>query len=118
MANTYAYDEDLPSLPLPSLHETLERYYETLRPFGNIEELQNAREKLESFSKGIGRKLQSLLEARAKERRNWLEEWWDRYAYHCLRFPLNPYIVMATTVKLEFLDIPETPEYALKVNTL
>lgn len=116
MANTYAYDEELPPLPLPSLHDTLERYYETLRPFGNAEELENARRTIDSFENGEGRKLQSLLEERAKEKRNWLEEWWDRYAYHSLRLPLNPYTVMATSIKLECLQIPETREYALKVS--
>lgn len=118
MTDTYAYDEDLPPLPLPALRQTLERYYESLQPFGSAGELHESWGRIERFQNGVGQKLQQLLEQRAKERRNWLEEWWDRYAYHSLRQPLNPYIVMATTVKLEFLQIPETPEYSLKVDEM
>ncbi|XP_073814974.1 carnitine O-octanoyltransferase [Musca autumnalis] len=112
--NTYDYDEDLPPLPLPELHETMERYYESLKPFGNEEELANARKAIKEFQNGIGAQLHSKLKERASKMKNWLDKWWDDYAYHMLRLPLNPYIVMAMPVKLEVLDIPETPEYALK----
>lgn len=117
MEETYVYDENLPPLPLPTLRDTLKRYYESLQPFGNADELKESWERIERFQNGVGPELQKLLEQRAKDHRNWLEEWWDRYAYHSLRQPLNPYTVMATTVKLEFLKIPETPEYALKAGT-
>ena len=33
MAKTFEFDEKLPSLPLPTLKETLERYEDSLKPF-------------------------------------------------------------------------------------
>uniref|UniRef100_T1PAT8 Choline/Carnitine o-acyltransferase n=1 Tax=Musca domestica TaxID=7370 RepID=T1PAT8_MUSDO len=112
--NTYDFDEDLPPLPLPELHETMERYYESLKPFGTDEELASARKAIKEFQNGIGAKLHTKLKERASKMKNWLDQWWDDYAYHMLRLPLNPYIVMSMPVKLEVLGIPETPQYALK----
>ncbi|XP_013103640.2 peroxisomal carnitine O-octanoyltransferase isoform X2 [Stomoxys calcitrans] len=112
--NTYDYDEDLPPLPLPDLRDTMERYYESIKPFGNDEELANARKAIAEFENGIGAQLHAKLKDRASKMKNWLDKWWDDYAYHLLRLPLNPYIVMAMPIKLEVLNIPETPECALK----
>lgn len=112
--NTYDFDEELPPLPLPELHDTLQRYYESLKPFGTAQELAKARNVIADFENGIGASLHAKLKERASKKKNWLDEWWDSYAYHMLRLPLNPYIVMAMPVKLEVLDIPETPEYALR----
>ncbi|XP_075147930.1 carnitine O-octanoyltransferase isoform X2 [Haematobia irritans] len=112
--NTYDYDEDLPPLPLPELRDTMERYYESIKPFGNEEELSNARKAIKEFENGIGAKLHAKLKERATKMKNWLDQWWDAYAYHTLRLPLNPYIVMAMAIKLEVLSIPETRENALK----
>lgn len=70
--NTFAKDNSLPSLPLPSLTETLERYYESLKPFGNAEQLAYSREIIENFKNGIGKNLQSILLERTKNHRNWV----------------------------------------------
>lgn len=115
---TYDFDEELPPLPLPDLHDTLQRYYESVKPFGTAEELATTRKVIEEFEKGIGAELHSKLKERARKMKNWLDEWWDAYAYHMLRLPLNPYIVMAMPVKLEVIGISETPEMALKVSHL
>lgn len=112
--NTYDFDEELPPLPLPELHDTMQRYYESLKPFGTAEELAVARKAIEEFEKGIGAQLQVKLKERAAKMKNWLDEWWDAYAYHTLRFPLNPYVVMAMPIKLDVLGLSETPEMALK----
>lgn len=69
---TFAKDNALPSLPLPSLNDTLERYYESLKPFGNTEQLANSRKIIENFKNGIGKKLHSILVERTKNHRNWV----------------------------------------------
>ncbi|KAI8130847.1 hypothetical protein FF38_04977 [Lucilia cuprina] len=112
--NTYDFDEELPPLPLPDLHDTMQRYYESVKPFGTAEELAVTRKAIEDFENGIGSELHSKLKERASKLKNWLGEWWDAYAYHMLRLPLNPYIVMAMPVKLEVIGLSETPEMALK----
>lgn len=116
--NTYDFDEQLPPLPLPDLHDTMQRYYESVKPFGNEEELATTRQAIEIFESDVGAKLHSKLKERASKMKNWLGEWWDAYAYHMLRLPLNPYIVMAMPVKLEVLGLSETPDMALKVYVL
>ncbi|XP_054726486.1 peroxisomal carnitine O-octanoyltransferase [Anastrepha obliqua] len=113
-SNTYDFDETLPALPLPELHDTLQRYYESLKPFGTAEELNNSEQIIKEFETGVGAQLHKELKQRAAMKKNWLDEWWEKYAYHMLRLPLNPYIVMAMPVKLEIINIPETPPYMLK----
>lgn len=114
--NTYEFDEMLPPLPLPELKDTMQRYYDSVKPFGTAEELSNTRKVIDEFERGIGAKLQAQLKNRASTLKNWLDEWWNKYAYHSLRLPLNPYIVMALPLNLEVLNIHETAELLLKVH--
>lgn len=71
--NTFAKDNLLPNLPLPNLSDTLDRYYESLKPFGNAEELANSRRIIEKFKNGIGKELHSVLLERTKIHRNWVK---------------------------------------------
>uniref|UniRef100_A0A1A9WIF7 Choline/carnitine acyltransferase domain-containing protein n=1 Tax=Glossina brevipalpis TaxID=37001 RepID=A0A1A9WIF7_9MUSC len=112
--NTYEFDEELPPLPLPELRETMQRYYEIIKPFGTEEELANSRKVIENFEKGVGPTLQAELKERSSKMKNWLGEWWEMYGYHTSRVPLYPTTVMAMPAKLECVNVPETPEYALK----
>ncbi|XP_055906500.1 peroxisomal carnitine O-octanoyltransferase [Eupeodes corollae] len=112
--STFEYDESLPALPLPNLTSTLLRYYETLKPFGTAEELSKTRKIIDEFNQGIGAHLQKKLKERASKMKNWLDVWWDAYAYHTLRFPLHPYVSMSMTLKLDCIGIDETPTNCLK----
>lgn len=71
-APTFALDEKLENLPLPKLEESLERYYKNLLPFGSEEELKTSRRVIEEFKNGDGKKLQKMLEEKAKKERNWV----------------------------------------------
>ncbi|XP_014093225.2 peroxisomal carnitine O-octanoyltransferase [Bactrocera oleae] len=113
-SNTFDFDETLPPLPLPDLHDTLQRYYDTIKPFGSPSELDKSKRIIADFESGIGTQLHRKLKERAAIKKNWLDEWWDKYAYHTLRAPLLPYIVMAMPVNLEIINIPETPAFLLK----
>lgn len=115
---TFDKDDSLPHLPLPKLEETLERYYESLKPFGTKEELKISRKIIDEFKKGEGKKLHALIETKAKETKNWVEDWWENLAYLSLRLPLVPCCLMATTVIGESVGIPETPEHFLKTVAL
>ncbi|KAJ8960981.1 hypothetical protein NQ318_020285 [Aromia moschata] len=83
----------LPSLPVPKLHQTVEKYIKTVTPFLNDVELNNTKRILEQFSSenGIGTKLQRLLEQKAQTCENWLEEWWLNTAYLEYRDPVVVY---------------------------
>ncbi|PSN42557.1 Peroxisomal carnitine O-octanoyltransferase [Blattella germanica] len=88
---TFEQDESLPSLPVPSLQHTLERYLDSVKPFLTDEEMAETIRLVSTFEKGIGRKLHSELLKRAKKERNWLERWWEDLAYLNNRSPLLPF---------------------------
>lgn len=90
-SSTFANDENLPALPLPSLDATLDRYYESLRPFGTDIELANSRRIIADFRSGVGRRLHAAVEKRALRERNWLQQWWEDYAYCSDRTPIVPF---------------------------
>lgn len=69
---TFDCDEGLPPLPLPKLEDTLERYYETLKPFGTKEELANSRRIIDEFKNGIGKKLHQIIKDKTKKEKNWV----------------------------------------------
>lgn len=112
--NTFTKDNALPNLPLPNLSDTLDRYYESLKPFGNAEELANSRRIIEKFKNGIGKELHSVLLERTKKHRNWVEKWWEDYAYCTDRTPVLPLSAMAAIFLIEATKIEISPEYRLK----
>lgn len=69
-----AHQEGLPTLPVPPLQQTMERYLSVLEPIISEEELSHTRELVEDFRKpgGVGERLQKGLERRAKKRENWV----------------------------------------------
>ncbi|XP_036614976.1 peroxisomal carnitine O-octanoyltransferase [Trichosurus vulpecula] len=84
---TFQYQDSLPSLPVPSLDESLKKYLDAVKPFANEEEYKQTEEIVRKFQNGIGEKLQQKLLERAKGKRNWLEEWWLNVAYLDVRIP-------------------------------
>lgn len=70
--SSFAKDADLPALPLPALDDTLDRYYESLKPFGTEEQLKNSRRIIDTFRNGAGKQLHAVLEERAKTTKNWV----------------------------------------------
>ncbi|XP_062955916.1 peroxisomal carnitine O-octanoyltransferase isoform X2 [Cynocephalus volans] len=84
---TFQYQDSLPSLPVPSLEDSLKKYLESVKPFANEEEYKKTEEIVKKFQNGIGEKLHQKLLERAKGKRNWLEEWWLNVAYLDVRIP-------------------------------
>ncbi|KAF5927849.1 hypothetical protein HPG69_000755 [Diceros bicornis minor] len=84
---TFQYQDSLPSLPVPSLEESLKKYLESVKPFANEKEYKKTEEIVKKFQNGIGRELHQKLLERAKGKKNWLEEWWLNVAYLDVRAP-------------------------------
>ncbi|NXQ60994.1 OCTC octanoyltransferase, partial [Anthoscopus minutus] len=82
---TFQYQDSLPSLPVPPLHDSLSKYLDAVKPFLNQEEYQRTEDIVKKFENGIGKELHQKLLERAKMRRNWLEDWWLNVAYLDLR---------------------------------
>uniref|UniRef100_A0A674N1F8 Carnitine O-acetyltransferase a n=1 Tax=Takifugu rubripes TaxID=31033 RepID=A0A674N1F8_TAKRU len=84
------HQKGLPSLPVPALQQTCERYITALEPILDADELEHTKELVEEFKKagGVGRRLQRALEERAQNCENWLSEWWVQVAYLTYRLPV------------------------------
>lgn len=90
----YKLQKELPRLPVPSIADTAAKYLQSVEPFLTSEQLQQTRAKVEDFAKagGAGETLQARLTLFAKDKDNWLAEWWDDYAYMLYRDPVVPYV--------------------------
>ncbi|XP_049415888.1 carnitine O-acetyltransferase [Epinephelus fuscoguttatus] len=84
------HQKGLPTLPVPPLQQTCERYISALEPILEMDELTHTKELVDEFKKagGVGEKLQKSLEKRAQKTENWLSEWWVQVAYLDYRLPV------------------------------
>uniref|UniRef100_A0A803TLD9 Choline/carnitine acyltransferase domain-containing protein n=1 Tax=Anolis carolinensis TaxID=28377 RepID=A0A803TLD9_ANOCA len=62
---TFQYQSSLPSLPVPALDESLQKYLDSVRPFLKEEEFQQTQDIVERFENGIGKELHQKLFERA-----------------------------------------------------
>lgn len=69
-----SHQQGLPTLPVPPLQQTLERYVTALEPIVEAEELRRTRGLVQDFQRagGLGERLQGALENRAKNTENWV----------------------------------------------
>ncbi|XP_077162991.1 carnitine O-acetyltransferase isoform X3 [Paroedura picta] len=113
-----AHQEGLPSLPVPPLQQTLDRYLLALQPIVSEEELSHTRQLVEEFRKpgGVGERLQKGLERRARKHENWLSDWWLKTAYLEYRLPVvvhsSPGVVLP---KQDFQDRQGQLRFASKL---
>uniref|UniRef100_A0A671LR32 Peroxisomal carnitine O-octanoyltransferase n=1 Tax=Sinocyclocheilus anshuiensis TaxID=1608454 RepID=A0A671LR32_9TELE len=84
---TFQYQSSLPALPVPDLHDSLNKYLHAVKPFASEEEFRATVAIVKRFEEGIGQQLHQKLLKRAKSRRNWLEDWWLDTAYLEVRVP-------------------------------
>ncbi|KAF9956374.1 Carnitine O-acetyltransferase mitochondrial [Modicella reniformis] len=77
---------ELPSLPVPPLDQTLARYLESIRPLTTDEEYDRTVQAVKQFKESsLGPALDQRLRERVLECEqkgtSWLAEWWDEWAY-------------------------------------
>ncbi|XP_007896339.1 LOW QUALITY PROTEIN: peroxisomal carnitine O-octanoyltransferase [Callorhinchus milii] len=78
---TFQYQDSLPPLPVPNLCQSITKYLDSVKPFLTHEELQTTTQIAKRFLSGQGAELHAKLHSWAKDKRNWLEEWWLNSAY-------------------------------------
>lgn len=113
-AKTFESDEKLPSLPVPALDTTLEKYVESIKPFATQEEIKNAQRMVKEFKTGSGLELQEHLVKKASLERNWLSGWWEKYAYLMSRDSLIPFYNMFGPNPTEELGLEYGPGKAVE----
>ncbi|XP_066301404.1 peroxisomal carnitine O-octanoyltransferase-like isoform X1 [Branchiostoma lanceolatum] len=89
---TFQYQDSLPSLPLPTLKDTLDKYLYSVKPHVTEEEYKKTEAVVKEFETGSGKELHKKLLDRAKTHRNWLSEWWYNFAYLEPRYPTPVYV--------------------------
>jgi len=79
----FPHQDDLPPLPLPELSDTLQRYLRSVEPLLTADEYAHTSAVVTEFGRegGEGEALQAFLEEKASNERNWMEEWWEQFAY-------------------------------------
>lgn len=89
---TFQYDDQLPSLPVPTLQHTLDRYLDSVRPHVTPDEYRQTEFIVQQFASGVGKDLHRQLLKKAETERNWLERWWLDFAYMDFRLPVAPMV--------------------------
>jgi len=90
---TFKYQDELPSLPVPSIESTKARYLKSIKPFiKSTKQYQNHEALVQDFFSTQGKILQERLESLAAQERNWLSKFWDDYAYLQYNDPVVPYV--------------------------
>ncbi|KAK9249055.1 acyltransferase ChoActase/COT/CPT [Lipomyces tetrasporus] len=90
------FQESLPRLPVPTLHETAERYLKSVRPLVSQDQFNSTVKVVQKFisNQGDGPVLQKKLLARSADPnvKNWVYDWWNDAAYLTYRDPVVPYV--------------------------
>lgn len=84
----YSFQGSLPRLPLPAVHDTMERYLRSVRPLLDDENHARMTELAKEFESGIGKKLQRYLTLKSWWSTNYVSDWWEEYVYLRGRGPL------------------------------
>lgn len=84
----YSFQGSLPRLPLPDVHETLQRYLDSVHPLLDEENYKRMQKLARDFESTIGPKLQRYLMLKSWWSSNYVSDWWEEYVYLRGRNPL------------------------------
>ncbi|XP_066509213.1 carnitine O-palmitoyltransferase 1, liver isoform-like isoform X1 [Hoplias malabaricus] len=98
----YSFQTSLPTLPLPSVKDTMRRYLESVRPLLDDKEYKRMEELALDFQKNLGPKLQWYLKLKSLWATNYVSDWWEEYIYLRGRSPI---MVNSNYYAMDFLNI-------------
>lgn len=84
----YSFQGSLPSLPVPSVHETTQRYLLSVRPLRDDDNFKRMEQLVKEFETTIAPKLQNYLILKSWWSSNYVSDWWEEYVYLRGRSPL------------------------------
>jgi len=76
-----AFQGSLPTLPLPSVKETVQRHLESVRPLCDDNEFNKFVQLSQEFESTLGKKLQRWLQLKWWTSDNYVSDWWEEYVY-------------------------------------
>lgn len=77
----YSFQGSLPRLPLPTVHDTLSRYLDSVRPLLDDDNYKRMEGLAKDFEKAMGPKLQRYLTLKSWWSTNYVSDWWEEYVY-------------------------------------
>lgn len=77
----YSYQGLLPTLPLPSVDHTVQRYLESVRPLLDDADYERMKKLGDDFCKNLGPRLQRYLWLKSWWSGNYVSDWWEEYVY-------------------------------------
>ena len=81
-ALTYSYQGALPSLPVPNLATTVQKYIDSVEPLLSVEDFEETERLASEFLTGNGPNLNRYLTLKAWFwSSNYVTEWWEKYVY-------------------------------------
>lgn len=98
----------LPSLPIPTINETCERWLASVKPLVDADEYQECLNLTNEFKNGIGPKLQNYLHLKRLLSTNWCSDWWEEYVYLTSRSPIMVHSNFYIIAQAEIEDIEST----------
>lgn len=84
----YSFQVSLPCLPLPPVHDTLQRYLLSVRPLLDDQNFVRMEQLASEFETTIAPKLQKYLVLKSWWSANYVSDWWEEYVYLRGRNPL------------------------------
>lgn len=84
----YSFQATLPTLPVPDLKGTVQRYLRSIRPLCDDANYQRITKDAQDFQDGIGKKCQRYLILKSWWASNYVSDWWEEYVYLRARSPL------------------------------
>lgn len=77
----YSYQSCLPSLPLPSVADTMQRYLKSVKALNSDEEYKRLSQLAKEFQAGPGRRFQRYLWFKSWWAPNYVSDWWEEFIY-------------------------------------
>lgn len=84
----YSFQNSLPTLPLPSVHDTTQRYLLSVRPLLDDQNFKRMELLANEFETTIAPRLQKYLTLKSWWSANYVSDWWEEYVYLRGRSPL------------------------------
>ncbi|XP_071497775.1 carnitine O-palmitoyltransferase 1, liver isoform-like [Diadema antillarum] len=88
---TYSQQLCLPRQPVPPLEATIKKFLDSVEHVLAPEEFKRLEDQAREFERGLGSKMQKLLQLKSWWASNYVSDWWEKYVYLSSREPIPMY---------------------------